>query len=143
MRSQFIIDVTDTPAESDLRTIDEGLSEFNAKAANLASVRPLVVVARNETGQTIGGLIARTWGECCEIQVLWVDEAARRRRIGTGLVREAEAEAARRGCLTVFLETFSFQAPEFYARLGYETQHVIPGLPGGNCKIFVLRRLSD
>lgn len=141
--SQFQFEVSDSAAPADLAAIDKGLTEFNEQSANLASVRPLHVVARDESGQLIGGLIGRTWGLCCEIQVLWVDESTRQSGVGTTLVRQAEAEAARRECVTAFLETFSFQAPEFYARLGYETKHQIDGMPDGICKSYMLRQLSD
>ena len=141
--SQFQFEGADSAAPADLAAIDNGLTEFNEQSANLASVRPLHVVARDESGQLIGGLIGRTWGLCCEIQVLWVDESTRQSGVGTTLVRQAEAEAARRECVTAFLETFSFQAPEFYARLGYETKHQIDGMPDGICKSYMLRQLSD
>ena len=143
MSQEIQFEVSDSATPVDLDAIDKGLSEFNEQSADLASVRPLHVVARDERGQLIGGLVGRTWGLCCEILVLWVEKNARQSGIGTTLVRHAETEAARRGCVTVFLETFSFQAPEFYSRLGYKTKHQIDGMPDGICKSYMLRQLSD
>ena len=143
MTGKLNFDVGEKLSEEDQATIDGGLTESNESAIDLSSVRPLSVVARNEAGAVTGGLIGRTWGECCEILVLWVEGASRRDGIGSTLIQKAEAEAARRGCHTVFLVTFSFQSPEFYERLGYEKKHTIEGMPNGICKFYMLRRLSD
>lgn len=143
MSQEIQFEVSDSAAAADLAAIDHGLTEFNEQSADLVSVRPLHIVARDEGGLLIGGLVGRTWGLCCEIQVLWVEKSARQSGVGTTLVRKAETEAARRGCVTVFLETFSFQAPEFYAQLGYETKHQIDGMPDGIGKSYMLRQLSD
>lgn len=143
MSGKTTFEVGDSPSEKDQATIDRGLTEFNEKTADLSSVRPLSVVARNQAGEVAGGLIGRTWGECCEILVLWVDSNSRGEGVGSTLIRKAEEEAVRRGCRTVFLVTFSFQAPDFYERLGYEKKHSIEGMPDGICKFYMLRRLSD
>jgi GNAT superfamily N-acetyltransferase len=143
MTGQLTFDVGEEPSEEDQATIDRGLTESNETAVDLSAVRPLSVFARNESGNVVGGLSGRTWGECCEILVLWVEEASRGEGIGRTLIQKAEEEAARRGCHTVFLVSFSFQAPEFYERLGYEKKYAIEGMPDGICKIYMLRRLTD
>lgn len=43
------------------------------------------------------------------------------------------------GCRLLYLDTFSFQAPEFYYRLGYETACRLDGFPDGGSK-FILRK---
>jgi ribosomal protein S18 acetylase RimI-like enzyme len=39
--------------------------------------------------------------------------------IGQRLIPMAEAEAALRVCTSIFVDTMSYQAPDFYKRLGY------------------------
>lgn len=121
------------PADpTELAVVDQGLSDFNAAVAALAQVRPLAVFARDSQGRVVGGALARTWGECCELRQLWVAEGLRRQGIGRRLVSACEAEARQRGCTLVYLDTFTFQAPDFYARLGYrvalETSGFGPGI---------------
>src|SRR5512137_3059257 len=96
------------------RIVDDGLGAANAAAAPLQDVRPLSCFARSAAGQVVGGVVGRTWGSCCELQQVWVEPAHRRAGIGTSLVREFERHAEARGCRTFYLETFSFQAPDFY-----------------------------
>ncbi|MEO7547718.1 MAG: GNAT family N-acetyltransferase [Ramlibacter sp.] len=54
------------------------------------------------------------------VEVLWVAEAARRQGLGTLLLAEAERRAVGLGAVGVALETFEWQAPEFYFRRGYQ-----------------------
>jgi hypothetical protein len=56
-------------------------------------------------------------------------------------VQGVEQEARQRGCDIVYLETFGFQAPEFYQELGYETACEIHGFPDGVVKYLMRRRL--
>ena len=65
--------------------------------------------------------MGRTWGDCCELQQLWVTPAMQKQGIATRLVRAFEAHASTRGCRHFYLYTFSFQAPDFYRKMGYAT----------------------
>ena len=121
--------------------VDAGLTEANAAAAPLHEVRPLACFARAADGAVVGGAVGRTWGECCELQQLWVAPARRGAGAGRELLRRFEAAARARGCRQVYLETFSFQAPGFYRREGYTTLNEIAGFGHGIVKYLLLRRL--
>lgn len=121
--------------------VDRGLGEANDKAAPLHEVRPLSCFARDGGGRTVGGAICRTWGSCCELLQLWVHPAVQGQGIGRALVREFEAAASTRGCVTCFLETFSFQAPDFYRALGYEIAYGHTVYPHAIVRYTMVRRL--
>ena len=122
--------------------VDAGLGLSNDALAPISELQRVACFARLSTGQVIGGALGRIWGGCCELQQLWVDPARRRKGIGTRLVREFERFAADRGCRTFYLETFSFQAPELYRRLGYETKLEMRGFPGEIVKYTMVRQLN-
>ena len=124
------------------RLVDSGLGEANEAAGPLHDVRPLSAFARVPTGAFIGGAVGRTWGECCELQQLWVDPALRRQGVGARLVREFERRAETRGCRTFYLETFSFQAPSLYRSLGYEVAYELHGFAPGIVKYLMVRTLA-
>ncbi|RVP14330.1 GNAT family N-acetyltransferase [Sinorhizobium meliloti] len=72
------------------------------------------------SGDLIGGLWAISrWGGFL-IDILIVPETLRRQGLGSRLIRAAEAEARRRGCDHMWLETYNFQSRPFYERFGFE-----------------------
>jgi GNAT superfamily N-acetyltransferase len=124
--------------------VDDGLGQANMSAAPLHEVKAISCFARlaeEVSSAVLGGAVGRIWGQCCELQQLWVDEAHRRQGIGAGLVTEFEKLAVSHACTMVYLETFSFQAPELYRALGYVEGHVLQGFPGGIKKYLMVKHL--
>ena len=132
----------DDKAAPDAAVIDAGLDAFNHDLPALAQVRPLCCSVRLGSGHCIGGALARSWGGACELQQLWVDAAWRGKGLGSRLVGLVEAEAMARGCGLVYLDTFTFQAPEFYRRLGYGVLGTIEGFPDSMAKFIMSKRLD-
>ena len=90
----------------------------------------------------IAGLDGFSWGGYVKIEWLWVHDEHRHRGLGTELVRAAEAEAARRGCDVVRVDSHTFQAPGFYEKLGYERIGFAADTPAGHGEVFFLKRLA-
>ncbi len=128
------ITAPESPAPEDLQAIEDGLERHNLSAAPLGEVKPLAVLARDASGRLIGGATGRWWGACCELLQLWVDESHRSQGVGSRLVREFEAQGRSRGCRIFYLTTLSYQAPDFYRRLGYVALAEITGYPLGIAK---------
>ena len=129
----------DFPHET-ARLVDDGLGAENEEAAPLQDVERLAAFARLSTGEVIGGAIGRTWGECCELQQVWVNREHRRKGVATRVVKAFEEEASSRGCRTFYLETFSFQVPQLYRKLGYEVGFELAGFPDGIVKYLMVKR---
>lgn len=127
------------PTSADVAQIDQGLHSYNQRAADLAAIRRFACYAWRDDGALAGGALARWWGTACELQQIWVDEALRRRGIGASLMLQVEATAIEHGCQLIYLDTFSFQAPEFYYQLGYQTACRFDGFPDGQSK-FILQK---
>lgn len=88
-----------------------------------------------------GGLWGNTnWGYL-SVNLLAVKENLRGQGFGTKLLQKAETLAVERGCHSAFLNTFSFQAPDFYARLGYRVFGELPDFPPGQKRIFMCKKL--
>ena len=100
------------------------------------------VFVRDETSRVVAGICGNTWGDCLEIRQFWVEESQRRQGLGTRLFRAAEQEARRRGCTQMLLMTFSFQAPAFYERRGFEVVATIADHPRGH-RNFLMRKRID
>jgi GNAT superfamily N-acetyltransferase len=72
--------------------------------------------------------------------VLWVDETYRNQGYGAKLIEEAEKIAKSMGCIMVMTSTFSYQAPGFYPKCGFETYAVLEGFPEG-IKLYRFKKL--
>ena len=90
---------------------------INAKATGYFDGMLLAGCIRIDAGDIIAGFNGHTWGGCCELSHVWVDERYRGQGLGAVLLRSAEAEAVARGRAQVVLATHSFQAPGFYERM--------------------------
>ncbi len=122
--------------------VDNGLGAFNDEAAPLHEVKPMACFAHAQDGTVVGGAVGRWWGGCAELQQLWVDAALRKQGLGARLVGAFEEHARSKRCTYVYVETFSFQAPGFYERLGYVTEYVRRGYPHGIAKHHLGKQLG-
>lgn len=136
------ISVHDSHPRDEAALVDDGLGEANAAAAPLEEVEDLSCFARTEAGAVVGGAVGRCWGECCELQRLWVAPTHRRQGIGGQLLTAFEGGAKRRGCRSLTVETFSFQAPDLYRTRGYQVEHERTGFPEGIVKYLMVKDIT-
>src|SRR5215831_123124 len=99
----------------------EKLRVFNEGVAGPYKIQPLSLSIRTDKGSLIGGLSGLFYWNLLHVDLLWVDSQHRRSRYGTALLVHAEQMARKRKCEVIFLDTYSFQAPDFYRRHGYES----------------------
>ncbi|WP_258382810.1 GNAT family N-acetyltransferase, partial [Streptomyces sp. NTH33] len=103
---------------------------------------PLHVWMLDDSGGLAGGLVGHTWASWLHVTYLWVDAPHRGAGLGSRLLGRAERIARdRRGCTAVRLETWDFQAPDFYRRHGYEVVCVVPDYPPGITEYTLTKRL--
>jgi GNAT superfamily N-acetyltransferase len=76
-------------------------------------------VFAREGGTIVAGLAGETYSGWLFIRDLWVSDALRGKGVGRELRASAEARAFERGCHSAWVNTFSFQAPGFYLKLGH------------------------
>ena len=104
---------------------------------------PLHVWVLDDAGTLAGGLVGHTWTNWLHVAYLWVDERHRGAGLGSQLLARAERMARHeRGCTSVRLETWDFQAPEFYKKQGYDVVCVIPDYPPGITEYTLTKRLT-
>jgi len=115
----------------DATFVRDSLSLFNAAVTGDSYYSPLAIYLKDERNAVLGGVIGHVWGGWLDLSLLWVAEPFRGQGYGARLLRAAEDEARMQGCHGVFLTTFSFQAPGFYEKFGYEAVADIPDYPKG------------
>ncbi|OGE31864.1 hypothetical protein A2631_01935 [Candidatus Daviesbacteria bacterium RIFCSPHIGHO2_01_FULL_44_29] len=92
-------------------------------------------------GKVWGGVIVAFEWNGVEIQSIWVDQSLRGQDWGTKLMEQVEAEAIKRGCKIAYTNTFTWQAPEFYKKLGYVQYGELVDHPVGNSLIYLRKDL--
>ena len=138
--NQSVSTIDNNPTEAEINWLDGQLVAFNKDHAGRYDFKPLNLVVRHDSGSIVAGLKATTGWDWLYVDVLWVHEKHRRSGLGTQLLEQAEHEAAERGCIGSCLTSYSFQAPEFYVRLGYSAFGQIEDYPVGSAMFFMSKR---
>ena len=133
----------DDPRETDRLAILDLLVHFNNRSAGPTSALALAILLKDAAGRTIGGLWGANGYDWLFIELLFVPDALRGRNFGRAMMHRAEAIAVQRGCIGVWLNTFSFQSRGFYEKLGYRIFGEITDHPAGGALYFLQKRLSD
>jgi GNAT superfamily N-acetyltransferase len=117
------------PAPRDIRSLEDRLYDYNVEKTGSDDGKWLSIFVRDDAGEIMAGLHGWTWCGACKVERLWVRQDLRRQGYGQRLLAAAEREARARGCDQLLLDTFSFQAPLFYKKLGYEIIGIVEGFP--------------
>jgi GNAT superfamily N-acetyltransferase len=133
------VTVTAVPDAADIAAVKAALVSFNTRVAD-DDTTPLGVFARRNGVLVAGATGITHWGWLF-VEYLWVTDDLRGGGLGTRLLRDAEAAARARGCTAVWLDTFSFQAPRFYERLGYRQFGHLHDYPAGGARHFLWKPL--
>lgn len=129
------------PAPDEIQYLEDRIYEFNSAVTGIADGDSLAIFAKDGDCGTVGGICGNTWGGCFEIRQLWVHPAWRKQGLGSELFLAAEREARQRGCRQILLMTFTFQAPGFYARHGFEILAALDDHPHGHKNLLLRKRL--
>jgi GNAT superfamily N-acetyltransferase len=125
--------------------VDAALIAFNESAIPFTQAKPFIRLSygvRADDGSVEAGInaVLYCWG-ILYIDALWVAKAARNRGLGTQLMARMESEAKKLGCTLSHLDTFDFQAREFYERNGYELFGILNDCPPGHKRFYLKKTL--
>ncbi|MEI4486117.1 GNAT family N-acetyltransferase [Frigidibacter sp. MR17.14] len=132
----------DAPDDAVRQAVLQPLLASNRARGPQLDLRPFAFTIDDDAGRVLGGLVGRTAYDWAVIELLYVPPEARGRGTGRRLVAAAEALARDRGCTGIWLDSFGFQAPEFYRRLGYRVFGTLPDNPRGDSRWFLSKRLD-
>jgi len=102
---------------------------YNQSKREPSKSEPLNIYVEDAQGNLIAGMVAETFGNWLEIEYLYVQEDFRGQGIGSNILNRAEKEARERKCKYSFVNTYQFQAPDFYKKHGYEEVFALKEYP--------------
>ena len=135
------LEITSKAAGKDRARVIDGTRAHNSLHMP-KDVESLCVFDRLESGEIVAGLTGKTYWNYLDIGYLWVDECFRKEGRATAIMKAAEAEALRRGCENVLLDTYSFQALGFYKKLGYREVGDLEGFSGEQTRHYLHKKIS-
>ena len=130
------------PNKNEIEFVNNALEKFNNMHVGTDNHLLLNIVEYDENQNVIAGILGGTYWGWLHIDILWVDENFRSKKIGSRLLIAAENEAKKRGCHSVHVDTMSWQAPEFYKKHGYKLISELDNIPNGYKKFHFIKRLD-
>jgi len=129
------------PNEPTIRAIEAGLNAHSASVGLNTDWSPRWIIGRDADGAVQAGIRFVLPFGWLFVNWLWVAEPCRKHGIRSRLMEGAEAAAVEAGCRAAYLDTFTFQAPKFYERLGYQEFGRLSDFPPGHTRIWFSKAL--
>lgn len=129
------------PTDDQINELWSELRAFNTSQLGPIDYTPILLRTQNDSGELTGGLIGKIFYQWLYVDLLWVSEESRITGLGSLLLKTAEDHARKLGCRQAWLDTFTFQAPEFYRKQGYEVFGELTDYPHGHRRLFLRKTL--
>jgi GNAT superfamily N-acetyltransferase len=129
------------PEEGAWGVIGRGVGSYNKEQAGDNQFQRLCFVIQETDEEILGGVIAEVYWEWLNVDLLWVKEELRGQGYGRRLMEVVEEKARELGAKNAYLDTFSFQAPGFYEKLGYRVFGELPTFPPGHERFYMKKEL--
>ncbi|AVP64546.1 GNAT family N-acetyltransferase [Clostridium sporogenes] len=141
--NNYIIRESSSEKEADL--IVDRIVEYNLSKVHGKQEVPLLSINRvieDTNGEIIAGILSKMYcWNCIYIDALWVKEEYRKDKLGTKLLKEIEKIAKEKDCHLIHLDTFDFQAKDFYIKHGYEIFGVLDQCPENHKRYFMKKSI--
>lgn len=125
----------------DFKVLYDGMLKYHAKKGHQRVFEEINIFLKDEYKKVWAGAIAVVLWNGIEINSLWVNESLRGQGYGKKLVEMIEKEGKLRGCTIAYTNTFTWQAPKFYKKLGYKPYGELKDFPPGNSLTYFYKNL--
>lgn len=125
-----------------IERIKQGLGSYNRSQIPDKGYAPVLLTLVAEDGTFLGGLSGHVSSGWLFVELLWVADAARGKGQGSNLMLAAERMALSYGARHAWVDTFSFQARDFYEKLGYVAFGELGDYPPGHSRYFLRKQLT-
>ena len=129
------------PQDAEWSAVGGGISQYNKQQAGDTNHQSLCFMLHTADDEIVGGVIGSTYWDWLYVDLLWLKDELRGHGHGHRLLTAAEEEARQRGAKNAYLDTFSFQAPDFYKQHGYQVFGTLDDFPTGHQRYFLTKEL--
>jgi len=132
--------IENTPDASDDKVIRNGIVDFNTQIIK-EKASHFSIFAKDDT-QIIGGALIWEHSDALYIDVIWCNEKYQKQGIGTKIIAMIDDVARNKGLPKIFVDTYEFQAQDFYKKNGFYCIGIIPKYLKDNDRIFMRKDIS-
>jgi GNAT superfamily N-acetyltransferase len=141
MDKAYQIIYIEKPEETVWGIIGQGIKRYNTEQAGDDKAQRICFAVQGTEQEIVGGVVAAIYWDWLYIDLMWLEEAHRKCGYGSRLLTMVEAEARQRGAKHAYLDTFSFQALDFYKKHGYQVFGKLRDFPPGHQRYFLTKEL--
>ncbi|MDU7439128.1 MAG: GNAT family N-acetyltransferase [Clostridium sp.] len=127
--------------EEESELIVDKIVEYNLSKVPIIQESSFIWINRvivDTYGDIIVGINSKMYcWNCLYIEVLWVKEEYRKEGLGSKILNEIEKVAKDKGCYLIHLDTFDFQAKDFYIKHGYDIFGILDECPQRHKRYFM------
>lgn len=127
-------------SDSDKEYLVNELVHYNSRQVPFTQNKPFINLNYKieVNGKIIAGIISVLYAwNCLYIDLLFVEEKYRNKGYGKMLLKKLEKEALKFNCNLIHLDTFDFQAKDFYLKNGFEIFGILPDCPKGHTRYYL------
>ncbi|MGY8769167.1 MAG: GNAT family N-acetyltransferase [Pirellulales bacterium] len=140
----YEITFNEDSSADDLQALQDSYQAFTEAQIGKDDRREIAFFIKDGQGSVLGG-VKGSYGNLgwLWVDVLWVSEELRGKGYGAKLMTQIEEEAKKNGCTNVYLNSFSFQAAEFYKKIGYRVYGELKDFPVGHSVCSLTKTLIE
>jgi len=137
------IEVNPNPTPEEIQSVIDGVDRHNKPHFEAIRSQDFTCFVYDNKGEKSGGLYGELWGDWLLVKYLWVNPKSKGNGLGRELLQQAETFALEKGCHSVFLDTYSFQAKPFYEKQGYKVQMTLTQYPISDARYYLTKDLIN
>jgi ribosomal protein S18 acetylase RimI-like enzyme len=118
-KMQYTISYKLNPSPEDIQVLGDAIMENAKQKKEMTKFDSFAFFLRDEAAEIVGGCNGNNLYGCLYIDQLWVAEFLRGKGYGTKLMRAAENFGKESGCHFIAVNTFDWEALDFYKKLGF------------------------
>ena len=125
------------------KAVQQGLDSYNRASPYAQSITRdggFYIALQDENGTYKGGWIVKQTADWAFLDLAYVDPDCRRSGWGFKALDLIETEAKSKGLKGIYTATVSFQAPEFYKKVGYKEIGRLKEYADNYDKVFLAKR---
>ncbi len=130
------------PTLDDLQILNDGIAKQAKQKKDMKQLDFFAFFIRDENSKIVGGCAGDNMYGCLYVGQLWIDESLRGKGYGTELMRKAEALAKESGCNFMAVNTFDWEALDFYKKFGFFVEFERKGFDNDSIFYFLRKNLE-